>query len=98
MDKLEKSIIELKEKIECVTNNFYQQKNEAGYQDLIITIDNISKVLFIIENQYEPSKFQEINYKFKNVLEDIMEAMNNKDTILIADILSYDFSDMLMEL
>lgn len=81
--------------IEEVTDNFYQQRTQEGYQALIHVIDSITEIMDIIEKNEEVSEFMDENKKLLSSLQSIIEAMTNQDTVLLADILKYDVSEIL---
>ena len=91
------NIKELISQIEEITEFFYQQKNNSGYQKLIPVIDSLTKVVDEISELEQESSLVEKKDRFKGILNDAMEAMVNNDTILLADILKYDISEILTE-
>lgn len=95
MERIEQCIVTIQKQIESITKSFYQQNIQDGYQELICIIDNFTKLINMIKDNYTISKFEEVNNNFKSILDSMMEAMNKKDTVLIADILNYDISDVL---
>ena len=95
MEKIERCIDTIQKQIEGITNSFYQQKIQDGYQELISIIDNFTVLINIMEENYPKSKFEDVNNNLMSILANMMDAMNNKDTVLIADILNYDISDIL---
>lgn len=97
MEKRSDGIMKLSEKVKIVTQSFYQQQNEQGYQLLIELIDMIIEFL----NKYENVNTQEanelLNNKLANSCNEIIEALENKDNVLIADILNYDILEILSQ-
>jgi hypothetical protein len=91
------SIEEVLKEIEIVTESFYQQKNNIGYQKLVSLIDTLAGVADMIAELEQRALLHEKIGRFTTSLNDAVEALLNKDTILLADILRYDISDILKE-
>ncbi len=82
---------EIMQQIDQVTELFYQQKEQEGYgalnallADLVASID----VLYQYKQQHEEISFDE--QEFQAALVDAMNALEEKDAVLLADILKYD--------
>ena len=87
-----------KEKIKQVVDLFYQQKNQEGYQELIKVIDSLSEIIALMEKEQSDLELGEKNKKLLYSLNNVTEAMINKDTVLQADILNYEITDILDEI
>ncbi len=87
-----------KEKIKQVVDLFYQQKNQEGYQELIKVIDSLSEIIALMEKEQSNLELVEKNNKLLYSLNNVTDAMINKDTVLQADILNYEITDILDEI
>lgn len=85
----------LKQKIELTADFFYKQKSSGGYQVLISVIDDLlvlaSELKAFSDHAEVLLAYQELAEK----LQEITEAMEQKDTILIADMMKYDIIELL---
>ncbi len=98
MSMLQEGLEELKNKISLVADWFYQQKFQAGYTELIGIIDDITAVSMILEVNKEREDVSQLYQKLTESLQSIMIAMEQKDTVLIADIMSYELLGLIDEL
>lgn len=81
------------------TELFYQQKIKEAYAKMQDTIDSILKAvdtLHAYKNENETFGLEE--ERLVTSLTDAMNAMQAGDTVLLADILEYDFAEYLQEL
>lgn len=81
------------------TELFYQQKTQEGYvkmQDTLNSILNAVDTLHAYKVSHEEFPLEE--QRLVNALTDAMNAMEEADTVLLADILEYDFAEYLQEL
>lgn len=77
--------------VKSTTDLFYQQKEHDAYVKFNTTIESISSVvekLFIMYNETAFPEFSQENLMLN--LNNAMNAMQEKDAILLADILQYD--------
>jgi hypothetical protein len=90
---IEKAILE----IEQVTKLFYEQKQTEGYQQLEMTLVSIAvaiDVIYKLKNEavlHSDIKIEEI----VPALSEAMKALEQRDSILLADILQYDIKNQL---
>lgn len=97
MENLKNSIKEIIQTIQNTTKLFYQQKNQEGFAALDATLDTLMKGVSDILI-YHKGKEELINENMLNVvLTEAMKALEQKDTILLSDILIYEVNDMLEE-
>ena len=82
---------ELKNKIEETTDLFYQQKVNEAYESFIQLLPQIS---VFAESLSEEEKREEL----LGVLAPALEALEQKDSILLADILQYELLEILEDL
>lgn len=81
-------------KIEEATDFFYQHKDHEGYLRLDETIGHLMKLadgLKDVVNEKPDINVQE----FLEILTEAMNALEEKDTVLLSDILQYDLTDSL---
>jgi hypothetical protein len=98
MENILTTISGVKEEIGVITDNFYQQKNNTGYQKLIPVIDMLTKIADYLDELPSTSELIDKKERLQNILQAAMGAMDKRDTILLADILKYDVCEFLTEL
>ncbi|MCH5267644.1 MAG: hypothetical protein J1E62_04790 [Lachnospiraceae bacterium] len=99
MAELKEQIQQIEQQIETVSELFYQQKNAEGYSQLESIIVNVAKVVETVytANPDDAAVMEKIN-KLTSVLQETMESMEDKDTILLADMLKYELPEVLQSL
>lgn len=84
------------EKIDGVVGLFYQQQEKEGYKEMQEMIEDIA---ILMDGLYNYAKEEEyFNYDHVRLVEGLTEAMNaleDKDTILLADVLQYELAEQL---
>lgn len=91
--------MEAMQAIEETTTLFYQQKNQEGYQLLNHTLTVLIQVvneIFTIKQENNTIDIDE--QKLNLVLGDAMVAIEQKDTILLSDLLNFDLRIILEKL
>lgn len=94
-DIVAKSVTEIEEVVEL----FYQQKLQEALDKFQIVIGSIMiaiDALFTFKAEHEGFAFDEV--KITNTLKDAMNALEDKDMVLLADILQYDYLEYMNEL
>ncbi len=86
---------EVRQKIEQTTDYFYKQKNQEGYRVLIDVIDDLILLTAELKELEHSETIQTLQGALAQSLQEITEAMLQKDTILIADMMKYDIIDLL---
>lgn len=92
---VEKSVKEVEEVIEL----FYQQKLQEALNKFETVIGGIMiavDALFTYKAEHEEFIFDEIT--LTNTLKDTMQALEDGDMVLLADILQYDYLEYIQEL
>jgi hypothetical protein len=80
--------------IEAVTTFFYQQKEKEGYEKLDGTLTAIGLAMNEIHKQGDTNeRFFTIERNINSFLNNAMEALTIKDSILLADILLYEVAE-----
>jgi len=85
----------LKQKIELTADFFYKQKSFGGYQVLISVIDDLMVLASELKAFSDHAEVILVYQELAEKLQEITEAMEQKDTILIADMLKYDIIELL---
>lgn len=91
MADLKNELQDIIENIGELTDSFYQQDNENGYLKLYTMLGDMTTVvdnLFLYNNNNKDLIFDDT--KLIGGLTDAMNALEKKDTVLLADILQYD--------
>lgn len=83
--------------IDTTTELFYQQNTQEGYAQLEQTLTILFEVansLYTPDNDNNECSID--NVSFNTILSDAMNALEQKDTILMSDILQYDLKVLLV--
>lgn len=91
MEELKNKIQDTIQKIDAVVELFYQQKNQEAYTQLepvLIEMMNTIDGIFAYKAEHEEFEMDEAG--LAEVLKTTLSAMEDKDAILMADILKYD--------
>lgn len=94
-DIVKKSVTEIEEVVEL----FYQQKLQEALDKFQIVIGGMMTAidtLFTYKAENEGFEIDEI--KITNTLKDAMKALEDRDMVLLADILQYDYLEYMNEL
>ncbi|MGB8454209.1 MAG: hypothetical protein WCD89_17995 [Anaerocolumna sp.] len=97
MSNLQIQVNQVINEINDITELLYQQKAKEGYALLNNTI---GKIMNIIDSIYQLRIEREILFddnRMINNLKTAMEAMEKKDNVMLADILSYEIAEQLKE-
>lgn len=99
MAELKEQIQQLEQQIDTVSELFYQQKDSEGYSQLDAVVVNVAKVIETVytANPGDEAAIEKID-KLTTVLHETMGAMEDKDTILLADMLKYEILEVLQSL
>lgn len=93
MKELIKKIIIILESLEDISIDLYQQKIRKGYTDfanLIPKLTNLVTEIFTLKSTVPSIEFNEAEFIEK--LSMALNALEQKDTVLLADILLYEIS------
>lgn len=94
-DIVKKSVTEIEEVVEL----FYQQKLQEALDKFQVVISGMMTAidtLFTYKAENEGFEIDEI--KITNTLKDAMKALEDRDMVLLADILQYDYLEYMNEL
>ena len=82
--------------IDATSGLFYQQNIQAGYTQLEQTLSILSELANSLYITVEGDEELSIDGdRFNSILTDAMNALEQQDTILMADILQYDLKALL---
>lgn len=99
MNNIKKMIQDIDFDIERVVEEFYQQKTQDAYQHLTGTIEKmlvlVDKIAMIQKEQIENAID---GADLLNALKETVSAMEEKDSILVADVLKYEVQEKLKNL
>ena len=97
MEKFRTECKDLVSKIDITVDLLVKQNMEEAIQELLNLIDNLTKVIdFLFLNKDELIKLG-IVVDEKNMIEklnEIVEALNNTDFVLVADLLNFEIKDI----
>lgn len=97
-ESMELFLGDLLNKIETMSASFYQQKNNQAYQEMVSVIDSLNIISTILEDNKEYPVIENLYNELTLSLNASMEAVENKDTILVADIFYYDIKGMIEQI
>jgi len=98
MSQIKAAIIDTISSIEQTTTYFYQQKNQEGFSLLNDLMNKLIQATNIILT-YKSDQMAAIReVEWNTLLVNAMKAMEEKDTILLSDILIYDIKGFLEEI
>lgn len=90
---IRESIVILKEEIEQISTSFYQRRDSEAYRALNKLIEKMldfMKKLGTITDKYTEM--------MNLILTEALKALQNKDGVLIADLLKYDLDEILNQI
>lgn len=99
MQTLKEEIQALSLKISAVTDYFYQQKMSEAYQGMELLLASLTSMVANLSSYQKEQK--EFSYKQQDllkILKEAMQALEEKDAVLLADILEYELKAFLESL
>lgn len=93
MNTMKNKIKEVIELIKVTTDYFYQQKDNLAYNTLNIVLEKLINIVDELNQVNANIDFDE--NKFNEDLRDTLNALENKDTVLLSDILVYEVTEQL---
>lgn len=99
MQELKKILEETIISIDQITELFYQQKLEQGYtrfEDTVTILTQLMNELFTIN--LDNSEFNIERDRIVQILTSTMHALEQKDTILLSDILQYELKELFIRI
>ncbi len=99
MEELKQAIDMLSESIQKTTELFYTQREAEGYQAFGVLLEPMAALLDrLFRLQAETGKPEFSQEEIARLLNEAMNAMEARDSVLLADILQYDFLDQLEQI
>lgn len=97
---------DLKKEIETVINDldsivemFYQQKVQEAYSELNTALGKIMEITEVVQNYTAQNSDKEINVDILlNALKETLSAMEERDVVLVADVLKYEVIEKLNDI
>ena len=97
---------DLKKEIETVINDldsivemFYQQKVQEAYSDFNTALGKIMEITEVVQNYTAQNSDKEINMDILlNALKETLSAMEERDVVLVADVLKYEVIEKLNDI
>lgn len=99
MSEQKELVIKTIDDVKDTVDLFYQQKDADAFSKFIVVIEEITNaidILFVYKSEHEEFELDE--NKVCEILKDAMEALQNADSVLLADILQYDFIEYIEEI
>lgn len=99
MEELKRSVRDISNKLRAVAIKLYQMKESEGYSDFAELIGEMSQLvttIFMEKSQGNELMFDETEFLQKLTL--AVKALEDRDTIMLADILYYELKPQLLEL
>lgn len=90
-------IISILEDIEIVTDLFYQDRENKGYYGLALLLTKLNSLIELLISEkeiIEKAKQEEL----LNIMTQAMNAMEERDTVLLSDILQYELKEQLEDM
>lgn len=99
MNDLKKEIEMIITELEAIVEMFYQQKTQDAYLKLDSALEKIMTMTGSVQNYQENYPTKTINMEdLLNALKETLEAMEEKDAILVADTLKYEVVEKLNDI
>ncbi len=99
MGKEKGQVLQTIQKVQDTVDLFYQQKQKNGLDTLYATIGEIMETVDLLcTYKAENEGFQMDEQRLLASLKECMEALENADYVLLADIFQYDFIEYMQEL
>lgn len=94
MATLKDKIKEVVELIQITTDSFYQQKDNYAYNTLNIMLGKLMNAIDELNQNSQNIEFDE--NQFNENLRETLKALEDKDTVLLSDLLVYEVKEQLL--
>lgn len=94
MKELREEIETIVKELDSIVEMFYQQKTQEAYTKLNPVLENIMKMAELIQKYYAELDMEEL----LNALKEALSAMEERDAILMADVLKYEVIEKLNDI
>ncbi len=99
MSEQKELVIKTIEDVKDTVDLFYQQKDTEAFSKFIVVLEEMTNAIdTLFAYKGEHSGFEMDEKKVCDILKDAMEALQNSDSVLLADILQYDFVEYIEEI
>ena len=96
MKDLKKDIETVINDLESIVEMFYQQKVQEAYSELNTALGKIMEITEVVQNYTAQNSDKEINMDILlNALKETLSAMEERDVVLVADVLKYEVIEKL---
>ena len=96
MKDLKKEIETVINDLESIVEMFYQQKVQEAYSELNTALGKIMEITEVVQNYTAQNSDKEINMDILlNALKETLSAMEERDVVLVADVLKYEVIEKL---
>lgn len=96
MSNIKQNIKEIIREINEASDLFYQQKSQLGYQKLNIIVERLMELENVLTYINKENSTKKIDSEALMIsLKEALKAMEEKDTVLIADVFKYDVIESL---
>ncbi len=99
MSEQKELVIKTIDNVRDTVDLFYQQKDSEAFSKFIVVLEEMTNAidtLFVYKSNHDGFELNE--NKICDILKDAMEALQNADSVLLADILQYDFVEYIEEI
>lgn len=97
MEDLKRILMQTTEGIQRVADLLYKQQNKNGMLEFNALLSKLSELVILISQMGENQEILFDSNQYLRTLTEAMKAMEEKDNVLLADILQYDLLDQLKE-
>lgn len=96
MKDLKKEIETVINDLESIVEMFYQQKVQEAYSELNTALGKIMEITEVVQNYTAQNPDKEIYMDdLLNALKETLSAMEERDVVLVADVLKYEVIEKL---
>lgn len=94
MKELKEEIETIIKELDSIVEMFYQQKTQEAYMKLNPVLEKIMEITELIQKYYEEFNMEEL----LGALKEALSAMEERDAILMADVLKYEVIEKLNDI
>ena len=85
--------------LDSIVEMFYQQKVQEAYSELNTALGKIMEITEVVQNYTAQNSDKEINMDILlNALKETLSAMEERDVVLVADVLKYEVIEKLNDI
>ena len=98
MKKVSDQIKSIIEQLDIIADHLYQQKSSKGFELFNSSLLDITKLIEVIYSLTKDNKVSFDINRLTNNLNFALQALEDKDSVLLADILTFEISGQLQEM